>query len=98
MYKNSNGTYSLRFGGTVQHYEHTTGFSESLFVAQTQLVVDGKVTGTLQTAGFAPGEAVITVPNVVHFGFTNTLTVLSGLPTCTAHSLTRYLSIFEPYP
>jgi len=57
VYKDSKGNYNLKFSGTIQHYAQALG--ESLFVAQTRLIVNGKPVGPFQTVDFGPGESMM---------------------------------------
>ncbi|WP_436516235.1 RHS repeat-associated core domain-containing protein [Ekhidna sp. To15] len=69
VYKDLEGKPHLKFGGTLNYYSQALG--ESRFVAQTQLLVDGKAVGPVQTAGFGPGESMFINPGDVALGFTN---------------------------
>lgn len=69
VYNDLSGKSRIKFGGTVQHYSQALG--ESLFIAKTQLLVNGKPYGAQQIAGFGPGQSMITSPNVAALGFTD---------------------------
>lgn len=69
VYKDSNGKYRIKFSGTIQHYAQSLG--ESLFTAQTRLIVNGKPVGPALTADFGPGESVIIPAGLIALGFTN---------------------------